>query len=155
METAPTIVDPSSGCVYGTSACATGPTFTCVIEGACSDTIQTAGYVLPWVSQTSGSTLPAGFGFAETVPGTEQYNAGLQQYPGVGWSTNNPSPTFTFEAPWNLYGPSSPNGVIRATINFGNRFSIAARSKPRAACNAPQLESSSTSAPSSRRSNRS
>ncbi len=116
VETPPTIVDPSTGCVYGTSGCATGPTFTCVIEGACSDTIQTAGYVNPWVSQTSGSTLPNGFGFAETVPGTEQYNAGLQQYPGVGWSTNDPPPTFTFEAPWNLYGPSSPNDPSQAAI---------------------------------------
>jgi predicted RNA-binding protein with TRAM domain len=116
VETPPTIVDPSTGCVYGTSSCATGPTFTCVIEGACSDTIQTAGYVLPWVSQTSGSTLPSGFGFAETVVGTEQYDAGLQQYPGVGWSTAHPPATFTFEAPWNLYSPGSQNIPSQATL---------------------------------------
>jgi hypothetical protein len=117
VESPPAIVDPSSGCTYGTSGCATGPTFTCVVEQACSDTIDTTGFPNPWVSETSNSTLPYGFGFAETVPNTTQYNEGLAQNPGVGWTPTDAPTTFTLEGGWNLYGASMFPGSEECSLS--------------------------------------
>jgi hypothetical protein len=110
VQTPPAIVDTSNNnCVYGSSGCASGPTYTCVINGACSETLQTTGRDNPWVSFTAGSTLGNNFNFAEVVPGTSQYQAAIPET-GAAWSPANAPPNFTLEGPWNLY--SSGSGEI-------------------------------------------
>lgn len=109
VQSAPAIVDTSNNdCIYGNSGCASGPTFTCVINGACSETLQTVGYDNAWVSFTPSSAITNNFNFAEVVPGTSQYQEAFSET-GEAWSPSNSPPDFTLEAPWNLY--SDPDEI--------------------------------------------